>query len=113
MKRCALTCRTLLLLALVGCSGSRNELVALKHAAESGDVVSQYNLGCVYVEGDGVPKDPLEAAKWFLLAAESGDVDAQYMLASLYDQGEGVKEDDVEAVRWYLCLLYTSDAADE
>jgi TPR repeat protein len=33
--------------------------------AEQGDADAQYNLGNVYVTGEGVPKDGAEAAKWF------------------------------------------------
>jgi len=102
MRNVALLIGIVLLVCSAGCSRGSSELAKLQRQAAEGDVIAQYNLGCVYAEGDGVQKDAVKAAKWFLKAAESGDVDAQYMLAVMYDDGEGVEEDDTAAVKWYL-----------
>ena len=48
--------------------------------AEEGDAFSQYFLGDMYADGDGVPQDYAEAVRWFRLAAEQGNVDAQSIL---------------------------------
>jgi len=46
-------------------------------AAEQGYAVAQYNLGVMYANGEGVPKDVQKAAKWHRKAAEQGHADAQ------------------------------------
>ena len=69
-------------------------------AAEQGEATSQYNLGVMYAAGEGVPKDDVEAAKWFREAAEQGDANAQSSLGVMYTNGEGVPEDFIEAYAW-------------
>lgn len=61
----------------------------------------KFNLGLMYLQGDGVPKDPIEAAKLFRCAAENGMAIAQFNLGVLYDTGEGVAKDSIEAIKWY------------
>ena len=70
-------------------------------AANEGDPASQTGVGFLFFLGQGVPKDGIEAAKWYQLAAEQGHAEAQTYLGMLYDQGEGVAEDKDEAIRWY------------
>ncbi len=41
-------------------------------AAEQGNANAQYNLGVMYQQGWGVPRDYKKAVKWFRLAAEQG-----------------------------------------
>jgi TPR repeat protein len=57
-------------------------------------------LGFNYYSGNGVPKDDVEAAKWYGKAAEQGDASAQFNLGMMYAKGEGVPKDNVEAVEW-------------
>ena len=58
------------------------------------------NLGDMHANGEGVPEDDVEAARW-RLATEQRDAEAQHSLGWMYDNGLGVPEDDIEAVRWY------------
>jgi len=73
--------------------------------ATQGNAVAQYNLGILYHEGHGVPRDFNEAVRWFRLAAEQGAApgasDAQFLLAWSYEEGAGVPKDYKEAARWY------------
>lgn len=55
--------------------------------ADQGHSSAQLNLGVMYDNGEGVPQDDSEAAKWFRLAADQGDADAQYNLGIMYDNG--------------------------
>ena len=55
----------------------------------------------MYDNGQGVPQDHKEAAKWFRLAAEQGEAQAQKNLGIMYDNGRGVPQDYKEAVKWY------------
>jgi TPR repeat protein len=68
--------------------------------ADQGDSLSQAMLGFMYYEGDGVPKDPVEAAKWLRKSAEKGDLDAESMLGAMYYKGDGVPKDYAEAAKW-------------
>jgi uncharacterized protein len=45
-------------------------------AAQQGDVDAQYNLGCLYVRGEGVTQNRAWAVDWLQRAADQGDVDA-------------------------------------
>lgn len=92
----------LLSLLLIGCSATvADEFEITRKAAEQGDAVAQFNLGVMYDNGEGVPEDDAEAARWFRVVAEQGYAAAQYNLGMMYRKGEGVPEDDTEAVRWY------------
>ena len=72
----------------------------LRKAAEKGDAQAQSNLGRAYYNGEGVPKDEIEALKWYRKAAEQGDAEAQYALALAYAKGEGVPQNFAEYFKW-------------
>lgn len=59
--------------------------------AQNGDADAQNNLGVMYYKGEGVPRDGIEAAKWFQFAAEQGHAKAQSNLGAMYVQGWGVE----------------------
>lgn len=69
--------------------------------AISGDKVSQYKLGLLYARGQGVPRDPAKAAKWFGRAADQGLADAQFELGNLLLRDLFEAPDVAEARRWY------------
>ena len=69
--------------------------------ARQGDAKARYNLGWMYYNGKGVPRDYAEAIKWYRLVAEQGLAEAQNNLGVMYDNGLGVPQDYAEAVRWY------------
>ena len=69
--------------------------------AEKGDAKAQFNLGISYENGKGVPKDFMEAAKWYQKAADQGHDGAQYNLGVCYAKGEGVPKDMVMAYMWF------------
>src|SRR5712691_4348728 len=62
----------------------------LRAAAEEGEAKAQFNLGVMYDNGQGVPQDYNEAAKWYTKAAEQGFPAAEYNLAGMYEDGRGV-----------------------
>ncbi len=41
--------------------------------AEQGEMVAQWSLGVMYERGRGVPKDSVQAYRWYTLAAGQGD----------------------------------------
>jgi len=67
--------------------------------AEQGDMKSQWSMGVLYDNGDGVPQDYGEAVRWYRLAAEQGDAYAQFNLGDMYRLG--VLQDYVQAHMWY------------
>jgi uncharacterized protein len=70
-------------------------------AAEKRAVEAHYIRGLAHLQGDGVPKNPVEAAKCFRTAAEQGDARAQFNLGLLYKSGEGVPRVPAEAAAWF------------
>lgn len=77
------------------------KFVETKKKAEAGDAGAQFNLGLMYDNGEGVPKDAAKAVEWYQKAAAQGDASAQNNLGWMYDNGEGVSKDAVKAVAWY------------
>jgi TPR repeat protein len=55
--------------------------------AEQGNVAAQVTLGDMYVIGQGVLKDGVEAAKWYRKAADQGSLKAQIDLARCSNSG--------------------------
>ncbi len=71
---------------------------------------AQYNLGLMYANGQGVPKNYKTAVKWYKLAAEQGNAFAQYNLGVMYANGQGVPQDYKTAVKWYKLAAEQGDA---
>jgi TPR repeat protein len=72
-----------------------------RRAAERDHEDAQYNLGFMYLLGEGVPKDTKEGLRWLLRAADQGDEMSIRLLADLYQNGHyGVPLDPAEAERW-------------
>ena len=74
----------------------------LTQAANAGNARAQLIVGLKYLDGDGVPANETEAAKWLTKAADAGEPVAQYRAGTLFERGRGVAADPVKAVRWYL-----------
>ena len=70
-------------------------------AAEQGIAQAQFNLGNMYAQGKGVPRNDVEAVRWYRMAAEQGYADAQLNLGYMYGTGEGIPKDYVQAYAWY------------
>ena len=69
---------------------ARNPFEKMKARAEKGDAEAQFFLGSVYQTGNGVPKDEVEAVKWYRKAADQGNASAQANLGACYEEGRGV-----------------------
>jgi uncharacterized protein len=70
--------------------------------AEKGDAGAQTLLALIHYDGVGVPRDDVEAAKWFRRAADQGNDTAQFHLGVMYAEGRGVPQNFTEAEKWYL-----------
>lgn len=62
---------------------------------------SQFILGCMYQDGEGVQKDYIQAAKYYRLAALQGHAAGQYCLGLIYKYGHGVEKDYVQAMKYF------------
>ncbi len=63
-----------------------------RKAAEQGFSSAQFNLGLMYDNGQGVPRNNKEAVKWYRKAAEQGFSEAQFNLGNMYSDGRGVSQ---------------------
>ena len=73
-----------------------------RKAAEGGDAVAMYSVGCCYQRGTGgVAVDLKAAVDWYTKSANAGDTDAMNNLGWLYQNGMGVSADDTQALIWY------------
>ncbi len=96
----------------------------LEKYAKNGDAQAQYEVGCDYLNGNGVDKDVKTAAEWFLLSAaqnhtgsqekfysfyskqlekkaKEGDARAQFETGNCYYMGKEVERNTEEASEWY------------
>ena len=76
-------------------------LKKFRQTAEKGYVDSQYRLGYMYYNGEGITKNDTLAATWFTQAAEQGYAAAQLYLGDMYKNSEAVPRNDTTAVEWY------------
>ncbi len=77
-----------------------NPVEMITESAKLGYAPAQYNLGLMYLTGDGVDLSYDKAFDWFSKAADQGNSDALYQLGGLYEWGNGVPE-SVEKAIWY------------
>jgi hypothetical protein len=76
------------------------------------DADAQYNLGRLYLEGVGAPKDPRRALPWLSLAAHKGQHRAQALLGDVLFKGEHVPRQAARGLMW-LTLARENAGADE
>ena len=69
--------------------------------AEQGNDGAQFDLGFMYDNGDGVPRDYQEAIAWYRRAADQGNDRAQYNLGLMYYKGKDVPQNYVQAYKWF------------
>lgn len=72
-----------------------------RKAAQNGLAKAQHNIGVLYGNGLGVPKDDSEAMRWYQKAADQGYAPAQYNLGVHYESGAGVPKSIKKARYWY------------
>lgn len=70
-------------------------------AEQAGQMKAPRYLGLMYLNGDGVAKDPSAAFGYFQKAAARGDITGQYWLGYCYEHGVGTAKDMNQAIEWY------------
>ncbi len=79
----------------------------LRPLAEAGDADAQADLGWMFANGRGAPRDLAQALAWRRKAADQGNAIAEFSLGLMYSEGQGVGQDFAEAAKW------TRKAADQ
>jgi TPR repeat protein len=77
-------------------------VVAIQRRAQRGDADAQVDLGAMYELGMGLPRDGVEALRWYRLAADQGNVYGEYFSGLLLGRGRaGVTRDLDAAAVWF------------
>lgn len=72
-----------------------------RHAASYfGDPEAQFQVGRMYLEGAGTPKDAVQASRWLRLAADRGQRNAQALLGAMLFKGTGVSRQAAMGLFW-------------
>jgi len=79
-------------------------------AAERDRAPAMRQVGLLYSNGAGVPRDLAKAATWFTRASDRDDIPAKTMLAECYLSGKGVAKDEPKAVDLLKEAVEGSDA---
>jgi localization factor PodJL len=82
-------------------TASVTALDKLTAMANAGNARAELVVALKYLDGDGVPANDAEGAKWLEKAAAQGEPLAQYRLGTLYERGKGVTADAAKATKWY------------
>ena len=61
---------------------------------------AQYELAQLYLQGQTVPADSLEATRWLIKAGEAGHLNSQCQLAKMYLEGRHTIQNYPEAIKW-------------
>jgi exopolysaccharide production negative regulator len=72
-----------------------------RHAASYfGDPEAQYQVGRMYLDGVGTPKDAVQASRWLRLAADMGQRNAQALLGAMLFKGTDVSRHAAMGLFW-------------
>ena len=82
----------------------------LKPEAEADDVIAQYFLGEMYLQGKGVDQDVAQAASWYERAALNGHPEAQAAIGSLEMLGLGVERHPTSGYFWLIASVVWSNS---
>lgn len=77
------------------------DIASLEAKAASGDADAAVQVGKMYLEGKGVPKDPAKALSYLQRAADQGNAAAQAGLGYLFAKGIAVAKNDEMAREWF------------
>ncbi|MDO4643173.1 MAG: tetratricopeptide repeat protein [Cardiobacteriaceae bacterium] len=76
-------------------------LPLFEQASARGSMKAPRYLGLMYLNGEGVKRNPQRAFAEFQKAAVAGDITGQYWLGHLYEQGIGTEKNTQQAIHWY------------
>ena len=73
----------------------------MEQSAKQGDAVAQYKLGKVFLDGDGVQKNPAIGVKWLEQSARNKNTEAALALGTIFKNGKIVPKDFLKAREFY------------
>ncbi len=76
-----------------------------------GNTDAMNNIGYLYKNGLGVPKDFEEAYFWFKKAADKNNPIAQYNIGNMYCYGEGMEKDFAKGAEWLSQSCFTGECS--
>jgi uncharacterized protein len=82
-------------------------------ASYFGNADAQYQLARIYLDGQGVARDPRQAARWFTLAANKGQYQAQAMLGYMLFKGDAVPREAARGLMWLTLARDSAKAEDK
>ena len=83
---------------------------SFKRLAKRDHAEAQYQLGMLYLFGQGVGQDAQKGVSWLKQAALGGSYLAANELSQIYLSGQWVQRDETEAVKW---LELSSEIAEQ
>ena len=87
--------------ALVGGNAAEAAVELFARGAARGDPNAMLSYAYAYYTGNGVERNPAQAAHWYRAAADKGDTTGMANLACLYRDGHGVPEDTIKSIEWF------------
>ena len=78
-----------------------------------GSASARFELGLMYLKGNGTSKDEKKAFEWIKKSAEEGDVRAQSYLGWMYLTGTGILKNEKESFSWYLKAAEQGDVSSQ
>ncbi len=79
-------------------------------ASNYGDPNAQYNLARMYLDGNGVKRDPAQAVRWLNLAAQKSHGPSRALLGHMMFKGEVVKK---QPARGLMLMMLARQAAEQ
>ncbi|MBI1201177.1 MAG: sel1 repeat family protein [Rhodopseudomonas sp.] len=77
------------------------------------DPDAQYYLARLYLNGNGAPRDPRTAARWFGLSAQKGQCQAQAMLGAMLFSGDHVPRQAARGLMWLTLAKANAQSSDQ
>ncbi|MFZ6720722.1 tetratricopeptide repeat protein [Undibacterium sp. Ji49W] len=74
---------------------------SFRAAANKGNADAQFNLGLMYLNGEGIEQDYKQAMSWFEQSASKDNVRAQVNLGRMYAKGKGIVSNHGIAASWF------------
>jgi TPR repeat protein len=81
-------------------------VVDIQRRAQRGDADAQVDLGAMLETGMGVPRDGVEALRWYRRAADQGNVYGEYFSGLLLGRGRAGVTRDVDAAAGWFAKAY-------
>lgn len=76
-------------------------LKSFGRSAKNGNTEAQYQIGIMFLEGQGMKANPEDAAYWFRKAAQNGHAPSQFEIGCCFLNGTGVQSDLRIAAEWF------------